>query len=113
MIHMLSAFDLGDDEVMSDFQVAYAAFVADLENAGLIAFASPLGARHADSPMDTDDTRAHTLFSILSFRDRAQLDAAYAHIEARAHPGTASHGDMYARVRNAVFTCWEDIAQAG
>ena len=74
----------------------------------MIVDASPLGARVADTPMDTDEERDQSYFSVLSFRDRAQLDAAYAHIEAHGRPGTNTHLKMYRRVTNSIFLCWED-----
>ncbi|QGX99790.1 hypothetical protein EI983_16555 [Roseovarius faecimaris] len=109
MIHMLSGFNLKDDESLETFRADYAAFVKDLEAAGVIAGASPLARRVADTPMDTVEDNPRQYFSVLSFRDRAQLDASYAHIEARAAPGTSSHLTMYRRLRDTVFTCWEDM----
>lgn len=109
MIHMLSAFDLKPGESLPTFRAAYTEFLADLETAGIIAAAGPIGQRVSDTPMDTDEENARQLFSILSFHDRAQLDAAYAHISARAAPGTSSHLDMYRRITDSVFTCWQDM----
>ncbi len=108
MIHMLSTFDLTPDEESDAFQAAYAEFVAELEAADLIAAAGPIGRRVADTPMDTDRARTQQMFSVMSFRDRIQLDAAYAHIAARRAPATATHLDMHRRIVNAVFLCWED-----
>ena len=108
MIHMLSSFDLKPGEDFAIFQSDYTDFVADLRAAGIIEGAGPLGARVSDTPMDTDDERDHSYYSVLSFRDRAQLDAAYAHIEAHRRPGTDTHLKMYRRVTNSIFLCWED-----
>ena len=108
MIHMLSSFALKPGQERDVFQADYAGFVADLTKAGLIVGAGPLGKRVNDTPMDTDEDRDHSWFSILSFRDRAQLDAAYAYIEDRQNPSTSSHIRMYRRITNAVFLCWED-----
>lgn len=108
MIHMLSSFDLKPGQEFETFQADYAAFVTDLTEAGIIVGAGPLGKRVADTPMDTDEERNHAWFSILTFRDRAQLDAAYAYIEAHQRPGTASHIRMYRRITNSIFLCWED-----
>jgi len=108
MIHMLSAFDMKPGEALAEVQTAYAAFVAELREAGLIVDAGPIGQRVADTPMDTDAARSHQYFSVMSFRDRAQLDAAYAHIDARRRPATGTHLAMYRRLTNSVFLCWED-----
>ena len=61
------------------------------------------------TPMDTDDERGHQFFVTLSFRDRAQVDAAYAHILKHVEPGEAAHESVYGRVLNPVFICWEDL----
>ena len=108
MIHMLSSFDLKPGQELDVFQADYAEFVEDLVSAGMIVSAGPLGKRVADTPMDTDDDRDHSWFSIMAFRDRAQLDEAYAYIEARQHPSTKSHIRMYRRITNSIFLCWED-----
>ena len=78
MIHMLSSFDLKPGEDFAIFQSDYTDFVADLRAAGIIEGAGPLGARVSDTPMDTDDERDHEYFAVMSFRDRTQVDAAYA-----------------------------------
>ena len=109
MIHMLSSFNLRNGEDFETFRTDYAVFIADLTQAGIITSAGPIGTRVSDTPMDTDEDNARQVFSLLSFRDRAQLDASYAHIEARAKLGTKSHIRMYMHLRDTLFTCWEDV----
>lgn len=109
MIHMLSAFEIAPDEDSAAVTAAYAGFVADLRAEGLIAGAGPVGRRVADTPMDTDDTRTHTHFSVLSFRDRTQLNHAYAWLTHRKGASAGSHHDMHARIANSVFLCWQDL----
>ena len=108
MIHMLSAFDLNDGEDPTVFESAYSAFLSDLRAEGMIATAGPVGRRMSDTPMDTDRTRAHQFFSVMSFEDRAQLDAAYEQIAKRLSGATQTHRDVFSRVKDAVFTCWQD-----
>ncbi len=110
MIHMLSSFDLKPGEAFASFADDFAAFLADLRAQDVIVDAGPLARRVENTPMDTDEARTQQYYSVMSFRDRAQLDAAYAHIEAR-RAGTASHLRMYRRLTNSVFLCWEDISQ--
>ncbi|MEL6647822.1 MAG: DUF6614 family protein [Pseudomonadota bacterium] len=107
-IHLLSAFDLRAGVEEDSFADAYHSFVQELYDAGLIIDARPMGRRVPDTPMDTDDTRAQQFFTILTFRDRAHMDAAYAHIEARMRAVTGEHAAMYARTANQIFTCWQD-----
>ena len=108
MIHMLSAFNLGAGQTVEDFKQSYRLFVDDLFKMNLIVNSGPLGERVTETPMDTDE-RNQIFYSILSFRDRAQLDAAYAYIASNSEPGMSSHLDMHAGVADGVFTCWRDI----
>lgn len=109
MIHMLSAFDLADAQALDDFAEAYAGFLADLKRDDLIVSAGPLGERVADTPMDTDDARDHRYYSVMTFRDRAQLDAAYARIVAKTTGATGAHQEVMSKVADTVFTCWRDL----
>lgn len=108
MIHMLSSFDLRPDEDFDAFAKDYEVFLDDLKTADMIADAGPLGQRVEATPMDTDAGRTQRYFSVMTFRDGEQLDAAYAHIDARARPATQTHLKMYRRLTNTVFLCWED-----
>ena len=107
-IHLLSAFDLRPDQDEASFIEAYRVFVQELYDARLITDARPMGRRVSDTPMDTDKDRSHQFFTILTFRERAHMDAAYAHIEARMRAVTGEHAAMYARTTNQIFTCWQD-----
>ena len=108
MIHMLSAFNLKPDEDFADFKAAYALFIADIKAAGIIESAGPLGRRVSDTPMDTDDDRDYQYFSVMRFRDRQQLDAAYDHIKALSKPATTTHLAVHRRITSSVFLCWRD-----
>ncbi|MDH3537745.1 MAG: hypothetical protein OER87_18530 [Gammaproteobacteria bacterium] len=45
----------------------------------------------------------------MSFRDREQVDAAYAHILKHVEPGEARHDSVLTRIMNPVFICWQDL----
>lgn len=107
-IHMLSAFNLRRGHDVDEFAEVYASFVEELYEADLIIDAQPMGRRVSDTPMDTDEDRTHQFFTILTFRNRAHLDKAYAHIEDRMRTVTSEHLDMYSRTSDAIFTCWQD-----
>ncbi|MEO0752687.1 MAG: DUF6614 family protein [Pseudomonadota bacterium] len=107
-VHLLSAFDLRPGVDEDTFTDAYGTFVRELYDADLIADARPMGRRITDTPMDTDEERSHQFFTILTFRNRAHMEAAYAHIEARMRAVTGEHAAMYARTANTIFTCWQD-----
>jgi len=108
MIHMLSSFDLKLNEEFDNFIDDYEEFIAGLRALDMVVDADPIGRRVKDTPMDTDEGRKQHYYSVMHFRDRAQLDAAYAHIEANAQPNTSIHLSMYQRLKNAVFLCWDD-----
>lgn len=108
MIHMLSCFDLRPGEDLASLAQGYEVFLADLRSAKMIAGAGPPLRRVTHTPMDTDAGRTQKYFCVMYFRDRDQLDAAYAHFDADTCPGTASHLKMFRRLTNTVFLCWED-----
>ena len=108
MIQMISSFDLKADVDFSVFESAYSIFIEDLKTADVIEDARPLGERVKNTPMDTDSERSQTYFSIISFRDRKQLDASYAYIENMQQPATGNHILMYSLITNAVFLCFTE-----
>ena len=110
MFHMLSCFDLKPGEDIASFCEAYAAFVEQMRRLDLVEHSGPVGRRQNDTPMDTDSERDHDYFAVMSFRDRAQVDAAYAHILEHIGPADSAHDCVYTRVENPVFICWQDLA---
>ena len=106
---MLSCFDLVPGENIADFSNAYHAFVEEMKHNDMVENTAPIGSRQRDTPMDTDDERDHEYFVVMSFRDRKQVDAAYAHIMKHIEPGKATHDSVYTRVQNPVFICWQDL----
>ena len=109
MFHMLTCFDLKSGEDIGTFRSAYADFVAYMKSVDLVEESGPVGRRQSDTPMDTDDERDHEYFAIMSFRDRAQVDAAYAYIMKHVEPGESSHNGIYEKAENPVFICWQDM----
>lgn len=113
MFHMLSCFDLKPGENITDFSEAYAAFVEQMQRLNLVEYSGPVGRRQTDTPMDTDSERDHDYFAVMSFRDRAQVDAAYAHIMDHVGASDIAHEAVYNRVLNPVFICWQDLPGQG
>lgn len=109
MFHMLSCFDLNPGEEIGTFQSAYLAFVDEMKRIDLVESTGPIGSRQSDTPMDTDEEREHEYFVVMSFRDREQADAAYAHILKHTGPSDKAHDAVYPRVENPVFICWQDL----
>ena len=60
--------------------------------------------------MDTDADGAPRYYVVMSFRDRAQLDASYAYFAegTAAANHAATHLKLNQGAINHVFTCWED-----
>lgn len=111
MFHMLTCFDLKPGIDIGMFRTAYMAFVDHMRGAGLVEGTGQIGRRQSDTRMDTDRERDHQYFVIMSFRDRAQVDAARAKLVPHEEPEESAHRAVYSKVRNQIFICWEDIDQ--
>ena len=109
MFHMLTCFDLEPGIGIGAFRAAYLDFVEYLRGIDLVESTGPIGRRQSDTRMDTDSERDHQYFVIMSFRDRAQVDAAYAKIAPREEPAESVHVAVYSKIRNPIFICWQDI----
>jgi hypothetical protein len=110
MFHMLSCFDLVAGEDIEAFRSAYIEFVAYMKSENLLEHSGSIGRRRSDTPMDTDDERNHEYYVLMSFKDRAQVDAAYAYIKRHIEPGETSHLGVYKKVQHPVFVCWQDLS---
>jgi len=110
MFHMLTCFDLKPGVEPEDFRAAYAAFVDYMKSIDLVHGTGPIGRRQSDTRMDSDGERDHQYFLLMSFRDRAQVDAAYAHLVPHEEPAESAHKSVYGKVRNQIFICWQDLA---
>ena len=109
MFRMLSCFDLRPEDDIADFSAAYREFVDEMRRLDLVVDSGPVGERQNDTPMDTDDEREHRFFAVMSFRDRAQADAAYDHILQHFGPADEAHNRVFPRVTRPVFICWQDL----
>ena len=108
MFHMLSYFDLKKGCTLKDFKAALHRYSEHMQEIDLIAGIDPVGIRHSDTILDTDDDRDQQYFFLMNFRDVAQSDAAVAHIEAAVEPSATIHSDMLSLIENARFICWRD-----
>lgn len=109
MFHMLTCFDLKPGAGIGEFRAAYTDLVAHLRGIGMVEGTGPVGRRQRDTPMDTDGAREHTYFVIMTFRDRAQVDATYAQFKLHEEPTNSIHRKVQAMMQNPVFICWQDI----
>ena len=111
MFHMLSSFNLKDGASQSQFDRAKQALCAHLKDLDLLVSAGPICQRASSTPMDTDETRAHTLLFVTTFKDQAQCDAAYDHINQSSSKAANLHWHMMKNVANdAVFSCWSETS---
>ena len=108
MPHLLNQFDLKPQVARARFDDAWTPFIAQLIETDLAIGASPVMTRHADSGFDTDADRQQGLMALISFRDHAQADAAWAAIEGNVQPLARLHRTVFALVHDAVFTFWDD-----
>ncbi|MBT4890643.1 MAG: hypothetical protein HON65_13930 [Rhodospirillales bacterium] len=109
MFHMLTCFNLKPGEDIEAFRNAYTDFVDCMINMDMVESTGPIGQRQSDTPMDTDEERNHQYFVTMSFRDRTQVDIAYAHIMKHVEPGESTHNTMYLKTRDPIFICWQDL----
>ena len=108
MFHMHTYFHLKDGVTLERFRDRWDAFLAHLISQDLVVRADPIAARRTDTGLDTDEERSHSYFVIMSFRDRAQSEAAWAVIEPRSQPTESFHRRVFALVDDPIFSCWED-----
>ena len=106
---MLSRFNLKPSVSIEAFRTSYKIFCEQMQDKGLIVMTGEVGEREAGTPMDTDDKDAPKYYSVMSFKDREQLDAAYAHIAKLDDRDKAEHVAVHEAVLDPVFTCWRDI----
>ncbi len=110
MIHMLSRFNLADGASAEQVARGYVRLVTLLRQHDLVAATSRMGQRLDDTPMDTDAGDNRRYFTVMSFRDRAQLDRSYAQLLGdRPGPAlAAAHDFIRNSTRDQLFTCWQD-----
>ncbi|MEM6374897.1 MAG: DUF6614 family protein [Pseudomonadota bacterium] len=106
MHQLLNIFDLKPGIHRAKLDRAWEAFITHLVCTDLAVSSSPVMARTRPSGFDTDEERGHAFMAVISFRDRAQADAAWAAIEARAEPLGRLHRSLFAMVHDPVFTFW-------
>ena len=108
MFHMLTCFDLRPGIELGDFRQALANYTAHLHELDLVESNSPVGRRQSDTILDTDSERNHQFFTTMTFRDRAQADAAVGYIKSHSEPSHSIHHNVYSKVQDQIFICWQD-----
>ncbi len=110
MFVMLSSFNLREGETPESCREAIQNFAAHMQQQQMLVSVGPLGKRVANTPMDTDDNRQLNYYFLSYFENRAQSDRAYELIEQGVEPTVSIHRAMISKVRDAVFTCWNELA---
>ncbi|MEM7225138.1 MAG: hypothetical protein AAF495_19325 [Pseudomonadota bacterium] len=108
MFHMFFCFDLKPGIPLVEFRRDFTEFTEHMRSRGLVEGSSPIGERQSDTILDTDEERAHQYFAIMTFRDRAQADAAVDFIQSKEEPGNGIHVRAYSKVQDPIFICWQD-----
>jgi hypothetical protein len=109
MFRMLSCFNLKAGISIDESRCSLADHTAHLQALDLVDSTGPIGRRQSDTIMDTDNEREHQYFATMSCRDRAQCDRSEDYIHGHQQPGDRSHPEMYSKVADPVFICWEDL----
>jgi len=68
----------------------------------------PVGRRYRHPIMDTDTDNDHEFFFVMSFRDREQCEIAVKYIQQPSLEDTEIHKQVYSKVADPVFSCWDD-----
>ncbi len=108
MLHLHTSFDLAPDVSIADYQKALDEFSEDMLARGLLQSTGPIMERCHHPVMDTDEDRAHQYFFVMTFADRAQCDAAVAHIKAGDTDSDPIHRAVYKDIIHPIFSCWVD-----
>ena len=108
MFHMLTCFNLKPGIELGAFRTALADYTAHLQELDLVECTGPIGERQSDTILDTDGERHHRYFNTMSFRDRAQADAATDYIKAHEEPGHSLHIAVHSKSQDQIFICWQD-----
>lgn len=109
MFHMLSYFDLRPGVSVEVYNQAMVKLAEHLVASDLIVGIDPLGRRQRDTILDTDGERDQEFFLMMHFKDKVQSDRAVHYIEGLSEPGGTLHSEMYQKLTNSVFVCWQDI----
>ncbi|MEM8497558.1 MAG: hypothetical protein AAF542_06010 [Pseudomonadota bacterium] len=109
MFVMLSSFNLREGETPESCQAAIQEFAMHMQQQKMLVSVGPLGKRVSNTPMDTDDNSQLNYYFLSYFESREQSDQAYALIEQGVEPSVSIHRAMINKVRDAVFTCWNEI----
>jgi hypothetical protein len=108
MYRMLSFFDLAEGEDLASFEKALAPFCQHMIDIGMLQSRGPVGRRSGNTPMDTDEARSQQYMFVSTFADKAQCDASYAYIKSGEEPCASLHKAMESKMRNGIFSCWDD-----
>lgn len=109
MFHMLTCFNLKPGVTLDNFRRSVAVYEDHMKELRLVQTMGPIGQRQSDTIMDTDRERDHQYFFMTSFLDRAQCDRSVEHILRREEPAQSIHRDVYSKVTDQVFICWQDL----
>jgi len=109
MFHMLTCFDLKPEYSLDVFQESLDEYTNHMHSLDLVEDRSPIGLRQSDTIMDTDNERNHKYFMLMNFRDRTQSDKAVEYIKLHQEPGDSIHKEVYSKVQDLIFICWQDI----
>ena len=109
MFYMLTCFDLKPDVTIEEFSRSVEIYGQHMQEKSLTRSMGSIGERQRDTIMDTDDERDHEYFFITTFVDRAQCDQAVNYIMRHEDPGDCIHKEVYSKVQNQIFICWQNI----
>ena len=107
MVHLLSAVKLKPSIRAATFAETIQQLSASLEQQQLLSTTGLIGKRLPHPIIDTDETDLDTFF-VMSFKSRAQLEEAVAHMTGSEDLSSETHRQLWGQLDSYRFTCWED-----
>lgn len=105
---MLSCFNLKRGISLEEFSRSLTELDQYLRSQDLVRSTGEVGKRVRHPVMDTDSERHHQYFVIMSFTDRAQCDRSVDFVNSATEPCQSLHRQVWRKVADPVFICWEE-----
>ena len=109
MFRMLSCFDVKPRVSETDYNALMQDLAKHLTELDPIEGIGVFGKRETDTSLDADEERHQQYLLMISVRDKVQSDRAIDYIESLQEPGTSLHINMFKKITNPMFVCWEDL----
>ena len=108
MFYMHSSFNLREDETIDEFRTCLDLFSLKLIEDELLVSITPIKKRYHHPVMDTDKTNFEYFFT-MKFKNEDQLERSVKYIFGESEPGLTLHQNVWRKIEQYNFICWQDI----